>query len=301
MLRDERMDIRQLELLVAVVDLSSVTKAAEKMHLSPGAISLQLHNLAAQLNTELFVRKGRQLTPTPAGLRLVEHGRSLIRQMREIRQEFANNPVADKLPFHFATGATTLIHRLGKPLRALRREYPGTHLEVTVLPTEEIVAGLLERRFDLGLISLPYPEDKLTLAPLFEEELLIIRPSSRSQTVWHVGSISAQEVAAAQFLLYPKRSNMRTMIDGFFKSLNAAPEVVMEADDTEAIKRLVESGFGYSMLPEFALRRRPRFFEAFRVAGKRLARTQALAMAKTEYPRALTRSIAAFLEAQIRS
>ncbi len=144
------MDIRQLELLLAVVDLSSVTKAAEKMHISPGAISLQLQNLAGQLNTELFVRQGRQLVPTPAGLRLASHARSLVRQMREIRQEFANNPMTDNQPFHFATGATALIHRLGKPLRALRKQYPNTHVEVTVLPTEEIVAGLLDRRFDLG-------------------------------------------------------------------------------------------------------------------------------------------------------
>jgi DNA-binding transcriptional LysR family regulator len=295
------MDIRQLELLVAVVDLSSVTKAAERMHISPGAISLQLQHLAAQLNTELFVRQGRQLVPTPAGLRLVAHARSLIRQMREIRQEFANDPATDNQPFQFATGASTLINRLGKPLRALRKQYPNTHVEVTVLPTEEIVAGLLDRSFDLGLISLPYPEEQLTLIPLFEEELLILKPSPRSQSSLRIGSISAEEVAAAQFLLYPKRSNMRTMIDGFFKSLNASPEVVMEADDTEAIKRLVESGFGYSMLPEFALRNTPRFFETFRLAGKRLARTQALAMAKTEYPRALTRSIAGFLEAQIRA
>ena len=294
------MDIRQLELLMAVVDLSSVTKAAEKMHLSPGAISLQLQNLASQLNAELFVRQGRQLVPTPAGLRLAEHARKLIRQMREIKQEFANDAATDNQPFHFATGATTLIHRLGKPLRALRKEYPNTHVEVTVLPTEEIVAGLLERRFDLGLISLPYPDEYLSLIPLFEEELLILKPSSRSQTAWRVGSISLEEVAAAQFLLYPKRSNMRTMIDGFLGGLNVSPEVIMEADDTEAIKRLVESGFGYSMLPEFALRAKPRFFETFRIAGRRLARTQALATAKTEYPRALTRSIASFLEAQIR-
>lgn len=295
------MDIRQLELLLAVVDLSSVTKAAEKMHISPGAISLQLQNLAGQLNTELFVRQGRQLVPTPAGLRLASHARSLVRQMREIRQEFANNPLTDNQPFHFATGATTLIHRLGKPLRALRKQYPNTHVEVTVLPTEEIVAGLLDRRFDLGLISLPFSEEQLSLIPLFEEELLILKPTTRGQIAWRVGSISIEEVAAAPFLLYPKRSNMRTMIDGFFGSLNVSPEVVMEADDTEAIKRLVESGFGYSMLPEFALRAKPRFFETFRVAGRRLARTQALAMAKTEYPRALTRSIATLLEAEIRA
>jgi len=295
------MDIRQLELLVAVVDLSSVTKAAETMHVSPGAISLQLQNLAGQIKTELFVRQGRRLVPTPAGLRLAAHARSLIRQMREIRQEFANDPLTDSQPFHFATGATTLIHRLGKPLRALRKQYPNTHVEVTVLPTEEIVAGLLDRRFDLGLISLPYPEEHLTLTPLFEEELLILKPVARGQSAWRVGSISVEEVAHSPFLLYPKRSNMRTMIDGFFASLDVSPEVVMEADDTEAIKRLVESGFGYSMLPEFALRARPRFFETYRVAGRRLARTQALAMAKTEYPRALTRCIAKLLEAEIRA
>ena len=229
------MDIRQLELLVAVVDLSSVTKAAEKMHLSPGAISLQLQNLAGHLNAELFVRQGRQLVPTPAGLRLAEHARKLIRQMREIRQEFANDAAADNQPFHFATGATTLINRLGRPLRALRKEYPNTHVEVTVLPTEEIVAGLLDRRFDLGLISLPYADEHLSLIPLFEEELLILKPSARSQTAWRVGSISLGEVAAAQFLLYPKRSNMRTMIDGFFESLNVvAGSDYAEADDTEA-------------------------------------------------------------------
>jgi len=148
------MDIRQLELLVAVVDLSSVTKAAERMHVSPGAINLQLHNLAAELNTELFARKGRQLIPTSAGLRLAEHGRSLIKQMRDIC-----------IRRHVQTSEKTVDH--------------GAH--------------------------------------------------------------------------------------------------IMEADDTEAIKGLVEFGFGYSRLPEFALRPKRRFFETFRIAGRRLARTQALA------------------------
>ena len=59
----------------------------------------------------------------------------------------------------------------------------------------------------------------------------------------------------------------------------------MEAEDTEAIKRSVESGFGYSVLPEHALRRRTRFFHAFRVDGHPVVRGLALAMVRTEYPR----------------
>ena len=64
------MDVHQLELFLAVIDSSSMTRAAEKIHLSPGAVSLQLHNLANELQTELFVRSGKRLVPTPAAMRL---------------------------------------------------------------------------------------------------------------------------------------------------------------------------------------------------------------------------------------
>src|SRR5258705_12635180 len=59
------MDVHQLELFLAVMESSSMTRAAEKIHLSPGAVSLQLHNLAMELNTELFVRSGKRLVPQP--------------------------------------------------------------------------------------------------------------------------------------------------------------------------------------------------------------------------------------------
>lgn len=66
------MDIHQLKLFLAVMDSSSMTRAAEKVHLSPGAVSLQLHNLADELHTELFVQSGKRLIPTPAAARLTE-------------------------------------------------------------------------------------------------------------------------------------------------------------------------------------------------------------------------------------
>lgn len=293
------MDIHQLELFLAVMDSASLTRAAEKVFLSPGAVSLQLHNLAAELRTELFVKAGKHLQPTPAAFRLAEHARAIVRQMQDIRREFENNPATDTRPFHFATGPTTLIYRLGRPLRALRKQYPKTEIHVNVAPTEEIVAGLLDRSFDLGLISLPYADDRLELTPLYEEELLVLKPSPSSVRGGHVTDIQPQELARVPFALYPKRSNMRSKIDAFFRELGLAPHVIMEADDTEAIKGLVSSGFGWSILPEFALRGHSRFFHLYRVAGHRLTRHQALATARSVYPRALTKSIAAFLQSAL--
>jgi DNA-binding transcriptional LysR family regulator len=289
------MDVHQLELFLAVMDSPSMTRAAEKIHLSPGAVSLQLHNLAEELHTELFVRHGKKLVATPGALRLAEHAKEVVRMMGHIQQLFENDLAKDVRPFHFATGVTTLIYQLGGPLRQLRKRYPNAEIRVTVGVTEEMVAGLLDRRFDLALISLPVSEPKLRLIPLFDEELLIVRPSAKKVGGGHVGSMGTAELADVPFLLYPKRSNVRVVIDKFFAEIGVSPRVVMEAGDTEAIKRLVESGFGYSILPQHALRGSSHFFQKFRVAGHRLTRSLALATAQTDRPRKLTESIANFL------
>jgi DNA-binding transcriptional LysR family regulator len=290
------MDIHQLKLFLAVMDSRSMTHAAQQFHLSPGAVSLQLHSLSDELHAELFVRSGQKLVPTPAAFRLAEHAKEVIRWTSVIQQEFADDVSKDVRPFQFATGVTTLIHQLGRPLRELRKRFPNADIGVTVGVTEEIVAGLHERRFDLGLISLPVSEENLKILPLFDEELLVLRPSPNIVRSTRVGLIQASDLAHVPFILYPKRSNIRTIIDQFFQEINIAARVVMEAEDSEAIKGLVESGFGYSILPEHALRRRDRFFYTYRVAGHRLTRSLALAMIRTNYPRKLTESVAEFLQ-----
>lgn len=289
------MDVRQLELLLAVLDSPTMTRAAEKIHLSPAAVSVQLHALASELRVELFVRSGKKLVPTGAALRLAEHARLVVRHMHQIKEEFDHDPAKDTRPFRFATGATTLIYRLGKPLRSLRKRYPQLNLHVTVAATEEIISGLRDRQFDLGLISLPVQQNDLKIISLFDEELLLLRPSATRVRGHSIGSISAEALRGVPFLLYPKQSNMRTIIDRFFDELGISPRVVMEAADTEAIKRLVESGFGYSILPEYALKQPIRFFQTLRISNRRLVRKQALAMVETEYARTLTDSVASLL------
>jgi DNA-binding transcriptional LysR family regulator len=114
--------------------------------------------------------------------------------------------------------------------------------------------------------------------------------------------LKPSDLANVPFLLYPRRSNLRQIIDRSFKEIGVTPRVVMEADDTEAIKRLVESGFGYSVLPEHALRQRAgAFFQTFRIEGHRITRVLGLAMVRTDYPRKLTDSIANSLQTMLKA
>ena len=292
------MDIHQLRLFLAVIESPSMTRAAEKVCLSPGAVSLQLHNLAEELHTQLFIRDGKRLKPTPAALRLAEHASTLLRLTAQIKQEFETDETTDTRPFHFSTGVTTLIYQLGKPLRELRKTYPKADIRVTVNTTEETVQGIHERRFDLGLITLPVPEERLKIMPLFEEELLVLRHTNKPARGRHIGTLKPADLDGVPFLLYPRRSNLRHIIDRIFEEAGVTPRVVMEADDTEAIKRLVESGFGYSVLPEHALRKRSgSFLQTFRIEGHPMSRRLGLVMARTDYPRKLTEAIANSLTA----
>src|SRR5438552_2169420 len=120
--RRMQMDVHQLKLFLAVMDSPSMTRAAEKIHLSPGAVSLQLHNLADELHTELLVRRGKRLIPTPAALRLAERAKEIVKLMGHIQQEFENDVTKDMRPLHFATGVTTRSEerRVGKECRSRR-------------------------------------------------------------------------------------------------------------------------------------------------------------------------------------
>jgi DNA-binding transcriptional LysR family regulator len=294
------MDLHQMEIFLTVMESGGVTRASEKVNLTPGAVSLQVQRLSSELRTQLFVRNGRRMSPTPAAVRLADHVRRVLKQVRHIQQDFEDDPREDDRPFHFATGVTTLVYRLGIPLRKLRNQFPHCDFHVSVAPTEEIVDGLLERHLDLGLISLPVTAPHLEITPLFDEELFLLRPSPTPVPSGPITSVSPAELEGMPFLLYPKRSNMRSKIDRFLKEVGVSPRVLMEADDTEAIKRLVESGFGYSILPELALRGQRRFFHVHRIGDKRLIRKQALATARSDFPRKLTLAIANFLQTAMR-
>ena len=290
------MDVRQLRLFLAVIDQASVTKAAASLSLSSSAVSQQMRNLAAEMRAELFIRNNKRLVPTPMALLLAEHARSLLQHVDRVEREFKDEPPTPSRNFCLACEATTLVYRLGPPLRLLRERFPHITMRITVIQAEQMIAGVFDRRFDLGLVSLPLPTANLGVLPLYNEEMLILRPSTKRMRKWHVGAIQPSELAEAPFVLYPKLSNMRALIDRFLLDIGVLPKVTMEADDTGVIKGLVEAGFGYSVLPEFALHSGDRFFEVFRVPGKRIQRVQALVYVNPDNPHTLTTSIARFMK-----
>ena len=290
------MDLRQLEMFRAVYETLSITRAAERIYVSPAAISLQMKALREELRSELFVRTGKQLLPTQAAHYLAQRCGELFGVLSEISAYFEDAHGGDRRPFVLGTGLSMLLYSMQRPIRALPRAFPQNEIRVFVDSTEPILKALRERTCDLGIVSLPVAENGLRVTPLCEEEFVLVRPADAKPQKTR---FTPEEVARLNLILYPKTSNMRVRIDEFLAQIGVTPRVIMETDNAEAIKSLVGSGFGSSFLPESATHGRSTRCRIARVVNHRLMRTIALAMPASEHSRQLTTKVAEFLRARI--
>lgn len=287
------MDIHQLEIFEAVIVTGSMTRAAERLSITPAAVSQQMRNLARELGVELFAKTGNRLLPTPAALKLSKSAAQLTAVVGQIRADFERGPEQDSQPLIISTGITPLIYHIGIPLRRFRRKYPHANILIQTNSTPQTLVSLQERRADIGVVVLPVEAAGIDVMHLYDEELKVA-VNAKTPPV-KGASISMRELARTPLILFPTaKSATRGMLNRRMEQLQLEMNVAMELDDTEAIKKLIALGLGSSILPEYAIRRAPGI-KALRVEGERFHRSIALATAKSPYPRRLVLELCRYL------
>lgn len=84
------MNLRRLRYFVKIVDLGSLTQAAEALHIAQPALSQQLSTLEGEFNERLLIRTKRGVTPTPAGMVLYRHAQTILRQLDQAHSDVGN-------------------------------------------------------------------------------------------------------------------------------------------------------------------------------------------------------------------
>ena len=271
----------------------SMTEAAKRVYLSPAAVSLQIKHLSDELGADLFTRVGNKLVPTAAAKRMHQHLGGLMDMLHTIREDFPPGAECDSRPFVLGTGPTTLIYQLRRPLSQLRKRFPRNEILVHVAPTQDIIYELEWKQIDLGIVSLLVDAPTLQLTSLFKEEMLVLMHARLAMKYGR--SITLKDLATIPMILYRGGRSTRVVIDGMARKHGSSLRVTIEADDTEAIKKLDEAGFGASIFQEKALRNSP-LTKTLRIEGERLYRELALATPANAHPRLLTTVISAYLK-----
>lgn len=240
------MELFQLQSFVRVAEEGSITRAAEALHLTQPAVTNHVRALERELRAPLFDRTGRGVRLTPAGRALLEYTRRSLGLLDECRQVLMDLREGTFGRLVLGAGVTTSIFHLPGWLREFRETNPGVDVTVRTGRSREIAQLVLEREIDLGIVTSPVEHPDLSVAGLFEEQIVLVTPREHPLAG---RAAPAEELEAASLILFRAGTGFRNYLDRSLARAGVRVQVKMESDSVEAIKSFVAVGLGISFLP----------------------------------------------------
>lgn len=243
------MDLKQLEYFVRVVELGSFTRAAGVLGITQPVLSRQVRLLEVELRQNLLSRHGRGVALTEAGKVLLEHSRGIIHQVQRAREEVER--VRGGLSGRVAVGLPPSVAlALTVPLtKAFRAQFPDGTLCICEGLSTTLRESLASGRLDIALLYNAAPTRDMTLEPLADDELMLVRQGTGD--VAH--PVTLKELAAVA-LIVPSRPNaIRLQLEQTLADAGLTPNVTLEIDAVGAILQLVADGAGCAVLSRTAI------------------------------------------------
>jgi LysR family transcriptional regulator for metE and metH len=245
------LEIRHLRLVAAVAEHGSLTRAGRDLHLTQSALSHQLLDLEGRLRTRLFLRLGKRMVPTVAGLRLLGAARQALPLLTEVEEDLRRLASGRESLLRLSTECYTCYHWLPGVLERFRERFPRVEVQVVADATRHPVPALLDGRIDLAILYTAERDERLAYRPLFTDELCVVTaPGHRLAGRTYV---RAEDFAAENVVMYPMNESESTLFQEVLRPAGVRPARVTSIQLTEGIVELVKAGHGIAVLARWAV------------------------------------------------
>jgi DNA-binding transcriptional LysR family regulator len=240
---------RRLQVFHAVAKHLSFTKAAEALFMTQPAVTFQVKQLEEHFNTRLFERGHGKITLTPAGLLALEYAERILALSAELdlRLKERSGEIAGPL----LVGASTTIAEslLPQVLGDFKSKYPRVQPRLVVANSETVENRVAEHTLDLGFIESPSHLDSVAIDVCCEDELQAV--CAPSHPLARLKSAMPKQMLQYPFISRESGSGTREVIDDYLTKAGVPPDslnVVMELGSPEALKGLVATGLGFTIM-----------------------------------------------------
>ncbi|MEO8544685.1 MAG: nitrogen assimilation transcriptional regulator NAC [Burkholderiaceae bacterium] len=246
------MNLRRLKYFVKIVDIGSLTQAADVLHIAQPALSQQLATLEGEFRQQLLVRTKRGVTPTEAGMVLYRHAQIILRQFDQAQVDVSHSgqTISGQVSVGLAPG--TAASALSLPLlKAVRARHPGVVLYLNENFGTTLSELIMNGRMDMAVLYGSKPVHGLSFLPLLKEELFLVSPADMAVPDTNIALVELQEIE----LLLPRTYNVvRKLVDEAFMGIHRVPLVVAEIESASTLVAAIADGLGATILPGSAAR-----------------------------------------------
>jgi DNA-binding transcriptional LysR family regulator len=239
----------QIEAFLEVARRQNLSRAAEALFVSQPTLTARLQSLEAALGEQLFIRTRRGMRLTEAGdafLPYAEHAVAALADGRERLAELRRG-VAGRLVL--GAPPTVSTYTLPALLARFSAAHPGVRLAVKTGTSEEILDMVLHDQVQLGIIRALANQEIETL-PLFTDTLVLIAgPGHRLARSSPGRQARMADLAGEVLVLFGRSSSYLEFTTATFRQAGVLPGSVLELDNIEAAKKMVERGLGVSLVP----------------------------------------------------
>ncbi|MER5408861.1 LysR family transcriptional regulator [Streptomyces sp. NPDC002769] len=244
------MDLRQMEVVVAVAEEGGFTAAAQRLHVVQSAVSSTVRALERELGTALFDRTTHRVSLTPAGEAFVPAARATLRAAEQARS--AVDVVQGRLRGRVTVGTMQGVWAdLHLPLAALRAEHPEVSVRLRQAAVTDIRQALREGTVDLAVVALDRQQQRGLVTRLLsrEEMVLVSAPERALAGSGTEGTVTLAEAARLPLVDFTPGWAIRLSVDRAFRAAAVEREPTFEVNDIVAASELVRNDLGVCVMP----------------------------------------------------
>ena len=242
---------------MTVYQEESITRAAEKLHMTQPATSLAIREMEEYYHTKLFERSGRGIRVTSAGTRLYPSAARLLSLYDEMDAEMKNWDTSGRLRIGSSISIGSCI--LPQLINRFSKKYPELELYVKVDSSDVIEQNILENHLDFALIEGSVHSEKLKSSVFLDDELVPV--CSRFHPLAGAEDIELDSLKKELFLMREPNSGTRQLADSSFALKNFQIKPAWESTSTAALINAVSIGLGISILPKRMLEKQLRMHQ----------------------------------------
>ena len=243
------MSDRRLQVFYTVARQLSFTKAAEQLFMTQPAVTFQVKQLEEQFSARLFERSHGKIALTPAGRLVMDYAERILALSEEMETRVGELTGTMSGPLLLGASTTIAEFFLPRILGEFKGEHPQVHAHLTVGNSETIENRVADHALDLGLIESPSHLPGVSTDICCEDELVLI--CAPVHKFAKATSVKPDKLAGEPFVSRELGSGTREFTDHYLRRCGVAPEdlnIVMELGSPEAIKGVVETGLGVSIM-----------------------------------------------------